>query len=235
VQVAEQADLSDEVIRAYVGGLFYYIRVHQGRGDELIGTLENLVASQPGAPVWHIALAGALVACDRVDEARTHFTWLAEDDFAKVPIDVEYPVTIEGLARMACEIRPSADVLRALRERLLPFAGIMNWSGAGISGPNDLGLAMVSEALGRADDADRYLASTLELAERAGARCWTARSHFDWSRILADRGDAAGAREHAEIAVALGEELGMDGPFGIVPRGRVLLESLRRGADRRPG
>ena len=43
------------------------------------------------------------------------------------------------------------------------------------------------------------------------------------------------AREHAEIAVAMGEEIGMDGPFGIVPRGRALLETLGPGADRRPG
>ena len=60
----------------------------------------------------------------------------------------------------------------------------------------------------------------------AGSRANLARSHFWWARILADRGDAAGARTHAEIAVAMGEELGMDGPFGIVPRGRELLASL---------
>jgi hypothetical protein len=44
--------------------------------------------------------------------------------------------------------------------------------------------------------------------------------------VLADRGDASTARAQAEIAVAMGEELGMDGPFGVVPRGRALLASL---------
>jgi hypothetical protein len=116
--------------------------------------------------------------------------------------------------------------MRSIHDRLLPFAGFMNWSGVGISGPNDLGLAMTSAALGYYDDADRYFASTLELVERAGARCWITRTHFDWSRTLADRGDTAGVREHAEIAVALGEELGMDGSFGVVSRGRALLKSL---------
>jgi hypothetical protein len=227
-ELAGRADMPEGVIGAFLGGLLYYIRLNQGRSDELVGTLEDLVESQPGAPVWHVALAGALVECDRVDDARAHFMWLADDDCANVPPDVEYPVTIDGLARMAYRVQPPEAVMRSIHGRLLPFAGFMNWSGVGISGPNDLGLAMISAALGYCDDSDRYFASTLELVERAGARCWIARTHFDWSRTLADRGDTAGVREHAEIAVALGEELSMDGPFGVVPRGRALLESLSR-------
>ncbi len=226
MQLAQRADLADDVISAFVGGLFYYIRLEQGRPDELVGTLEGLVESQPGAPVWHVALAGALVESDRVDDARSHFMWLAADDCANVPNDVEYAVALDGLARMAYRVQPPEAVLRSIFDRLLPFSGFFNWSGVGISGPNDLGLAMTSAALGRHDDADRYFAATLALCEKAGARCWTARTHFDWSRVLADRGDAETAREHAGIAVTLGEELGMDGPFGVVLRGRALLESL---------
>jgi class 3 adenylate cyclase/tetratricopeptide (TPR) repeat protein len=226
MRIAERADFSDEVVRAFVGGLFYYIRMDQGRPDELVGTLQGLVESQPGAPVWHVALAGALVESDRVDDARVHFMWLAEDDCAKVPLDVEYAVTIEGLARMVYRVRPPEKVTRSIHERLAPFAGFMNWSGAGISGPNDLGLAMTAAALGRHDDADEWFASSLALCERAGARCWVARTHFDWSHVLADRGDTAAARGHAKAAVAMGEELGMDGPFGVVPRGRALIEQI---------
>jgi class 3 adenylate cyclase len=226
VQLAERADMSEGVIGAFLGGLFYYIRLNQGRSDELVGTLEGLVESQPGAPVWRVALAGALVECDRVDDAREHFMWLAADDCAKVPPDVEYPVTIDGLARMSFRVRPPEDVLQSIHRRLLPFTASMNWSGVGISGANDQGLAMVSAALGNYDDAKRYIALTMELCERVQARCWIARVHYDWARICADSGDAATALEHAEAAVVLGEELGMDGPFGVVPRGRALLESL---------
>jgi hypothetical protein len=225
-QLAERADLSEGVIGAFLGGLLYYIRLNQGRSDELVGTLEGLVESQPGAPVWRVALAGALVECDRVDDARPHFMWLADDDCANVPPDVEYPVTIDGLARMAFRVQPPEPVMQSIHDRLLPFAGFMNWSGVGISGPNDLGLAMISAALGRPDDADRWFGASLALCERAGSHCWVARTHFDWARALAGRGDTSDAREHAEIAVAVGEELGMDGPFGIVPRGRALLKSL---------
>ena len=56
---------------------------------------------------------------------------------------------------------------------------------------------------------------------RARARGFIARTHFDGSRVLPDRRDAAAAREHAQIAGALGTELGMTGPFGVVPRGEA--------------
>ena len=92
--------------------------------------------------------------------------------------------------------------------------------------PNDLGLAMTAAAMGRHDDADRHFAAAIELCERAEAPLWIARTHFDWGRVLTDRGDAAAAREHLEVAVALGEELGLDGKFGVVTRGKAMLASL---------
>ena len=153
--------------------------------------------------------------------------WLADDDCANVPLDVEYPVTIDGLARMAYRVRPPEAVMRSIYDRLLPFTGFMNWSGAGHQRPQR---PRPRDGWPRAGPARRrrplLRRDARALRTSAGARCWIARTHFDWSRVLADRGDAAAAREHAEIAVALGEELGMDGPFGIVPRGRALLESL---------
>ncbi len=53
-----------------------------------------------------------------------------------------------------------------------------------------------------------------------------ARAHYDWGRVLAERGDTTKAREHAEIAVAMGEELSMTGTFGVVARGQSLLAEL---------
>ena len=142
-----------------------------------------------------------------------------------MPHDVEYPVTLCGLGRMAFDIRPPAPIVEYMYERLTPFAGTFNWSGQLLTDPNDLGLAVMDAVRGHADDADRHFAAAIALCARAGARANLARAEFAWARILADRGDAAAAREHAEAAVALGEELGMNGPFGIVPRGRALLES----------
>ena len=40
--------------------------------------------------------------------------------------------------------------------------------------------------------------------------------HYFHGRLLAERDDVAGARPHVETAIAIGEEIGMTGPFGVV-------------------
>ena len=85
---------------------------------------------------------------------------------------------------------------------------------------------MCAAALGLHEAADRHLADSVALCERAGARPYGARCHFFWAQVLVGRGDAARARGQAEIAVTLGEELGMTGPHGVVVRGRAMLETL---------
>ncbi|MDQ1521876.1 MAG: hypothetical protein QOI55_2949 [Actinomycetota bacterium] len=74
--------------------------------------------------------------------------------------------------------------------------------------------------------ADEHFAPAIALCERAGVRANLARCHLAWARVFVVRGETHHAGEHAEIAAALGDELGMDGKFGIVPRGRALLEAL---------
>ena len=226
MQLAQQVDFPADVSSAFVGALFYAIRMSQGRIDELVDTIAGLVESQPGAPVWRVALCGALVESDRVEAAREHFMWLAADDCSRIPNDPQYPVTLNGLARVSFRLQPPEAMLQVIYERLLPFAGFFNWSGPTVNEANDLGLANAAARLDRPEDADRHFASAIALCESAGTRGYLARSHHDWSRALAERGDGAKAREHAERALILGEELGMTGPFGVVPRARTLLASL---------
>jgi tetratricopeptide (TPR) repeat protein len=225
MEVATKSDVPESSIRAFVGALFYGIRMQQGRIGELAPTLEDLVVSQPYSPVWRVALAGALAESDRIEEARPHFMAVLEDDFAMQPRDVIFPVTICGLGRLSYMVRPPEPALESILHALLPFTGFFNWGGPILSDPNDLGLAMVSAALGRHDDADRFFAATLDLCDRAGAHAVAARTYFDWGRVMADRGEATAAREHLELAVAAGERLGMTGPHGVLIRGRELLAS----------
>jgi tetratricopeptide (TPR) repeat protein len=173
--------------------------------------------------VWRVALAGALVESDRVDEARPHYDFLAADDCARVPPDVEYPVVLCGLGRLAYRVRPGDAVVRSVYERLAPFTGLFNWTGTSIADANDLGLGLAAASLGDDDVADRHFEAAIDLCDRAGARAYLARCNFDWARVLHDRGDETRARPLAERALALGTELGMDGPSGVVPRSRALL------------
>jgi tetratricopeptide (TPR) repeat protein len=177
-------------------------------------------------PTWRLALAGAFYECERFDEAREHYDWLVADECAVLRRDVMYPVNVCGLARMARSLQPPREVVEYLYEALLPFAGIFNWTGGTIGEGNDTGLATTAELLGRPDDADRHHEDAIALCERAGARAYLARVHYFQGRMLADRGDAAAAIPHLESAIAVGDEIGMTGPFGVVVTGRQLLESL---------
>lgn len=160
---------------------------------------------------------------DRVDEARPHFLALADDDFAGTPPDITFPVPLCGLGRLAYRVEPGDAIVRGIYERLAPFTGYFNWTGGTIADANDLGLAMAAATLGEDDTADDHFAKAIELCERAGARAYEARCVLDWARVLEGRGDTARSRPLAERALALGTELGMTGPSGVVPRAQAIL------------
>jgi hypothetical protein len=226
IELGQRAGLSEATIIGFYGAHLYQIRTAQGRVAELIPLLEARVAAVSDVPVWRIALGGALLESERYDEAMEHHLWLAENGCINVPHDAEYAVTICGLGRQSYFLRPPEPIMRDVYERLLPFAGLFGYSGPNMSDPADLGLALNAAALDRSDDADRHFQDGIALCERAGARSYEARCHFFWMRVLADRGDAARAREQGRRAIDLGTELGMTGPQGVVPRAQARLATL---------
>jgi class 3 adenylate cyclase/tetratricopeptide (TPR) repeat protein len=222
-EAGSAADFPDDVIMSTLGAQLYMIRLCQGRVGELTDLLADRVEASPGAPVWRVALAGALVESDRVDEARPHFHFLADDDCAGTPPDIVFPVVLCGLGRLSYRIQPDEAIVRSIYEQLAPFTGYFNWTGGTIADANDLGLAMAAATLGDDDTADTHFAAAIDLCQRAGARAYEARCVLDWARVLDGRGDSARARPLAERALTLGTELGMNGPSGVVPRATALL------------
>jgi class 3 adenylate cyclase/tetratricopeptide (TPR) repeat protein len=216
--------VSEDNVMGSLGAIFYAVRRAQGRIDELVPSIEELVRTQPGLPVWRVALAGALSEGGRAEDAVEHTEWLAADHCANVPDDVEFPVTLCGLGRLTRTVPLDEDTRRYIYDRLLPFAGTLNWSGASYTDPNDHGLAMVSARLGDFAASDRHFAAAIELCERAGARPFEVAAHLDWALLLGERGDVEEAAGHAQQALALASELGMDGRFGAIGRAQRLLE-----------
>ena len=91
------------------GGIIYNVRRAQGRGRELLPLLEGLVESQPHLPVWRIALAGACYFAGRNDVLREQVEGLSADRCGRVPLALEYPVTLCGLARLSPYADSAAD------------------------------------------------------------------------------------------------------------------------------
>lgn len=222
---AQGAKIDEASAISTLGSVLYMVRQGQGRLEEMIPLIEARVAAMPDTPVWRIALAGALIDSDHEDRAREQWEWLAAD-FSRIPPDPEYPVIMCGLARMSFRLDAPLDATGAVYDRVLPYAGVINWTGTSMSEANDLGLAMAAARLGRADDADRHFDELFTLYERAGCRAYSARAMFDRARVLARRGDEPGAREWGGRALELGRELGMDGPHGVVPRAEQLLATF---------
>lgn len=218
--------VGEENVMGPVGAILYMVRRAQGRIDELVGAIENLVETQPGAPVWRVALAGALSESGRADEAVEHVEFLAANGCANVPPDVELPVTLCGLGRLTRTVPLDEPSMRHVYDQLLPFAGRYNWSGTSITDANDHGLGVLAARLGRFEASDSHFAAAVSLGERSGARPYLATGHLDWARMLAERGESIAATDHARLALGLGEELGMSGPFGVVGIARELLAAL---------
>lgn len=186
LELGRFAGRGDFAIMGLFGALLFQIRLGQGRIGELVPLVEERMEGGPDVPVWREALAVALTESDRIDEAMVHFLWLAEDGCARVPRDVEYCVTMGGLGRMAFSIRPSEIIMSDVYDRLTPFSGLFNWTGQTLAEATDLALGLTAAALGRHDDADRHFVDAIALCERAGARAYLARCHFDWARALAE-------------------------------------------------
>ena len=145
------------------------------------------------------------------------FDWLAADDCARVPSDTNFPVTLCGLGERASRSRPTRRRRRRSTTSCCPTRAPSTGRSAIVTEPNDLGLAGAAWAAGELDVADRHFAASVELCERAGARPDLAWTHHDWAYALAAQGRGVEAKEHAEAARAIAEEIGMLGPDGPMP------------------
>lgn len=225
-QYGQEHGILEENLMAPLGALLYYVRRGQGRQEELIPSIEQLVESQPGAPVWRVALAGALSESGRSDEAVEHVEFLAADDCARVPPDIQYPVTLCGIARLSRTVPLDDRAMEHVYTSLLPFSGTFNWSGASITDANDHGLGMLAARRGEFELSGRHFAAAIDLCERSGARCYLATARLDWARMLHERGEHEGAAEQAWAALELAEALEMTGPHGIARDAREILADL---------
>jgi tetratricopeptide (TPR) repeat protein len=217
--------MAESALGAY-GGLLFSIRRAQGRLGELIPVLEGLVESQPFLPVWRMALAGAAFAARRSDVVQTQFDWFVADRCAKVPLDVQYPITLCGLARLSPSVDVDDETAQFLYDTLLPFGGLMNFSGISISDANDIGLACVAERLGHPDAADRHFQSAIALADKARAVPYSCHYRYEWARALVERGDVERARPLLIEVAERAEGRDMHHPEGYVAWAADLLASL---------
>ena len=203
-------------------------RLHYERGT--LGELEELFVALadafPHMPVYRAALLGVYSTSDRPDEARAHLYALAADDWAIVPHDGHWIVTVAGAARVA-GIIGELDIAAEAYEMGKGHSGWLSWTGNSYEQPIALSLGTAAAAIGRFDEAEALFARAIDLCERVDAPTFVAGTKAQWAESLLVRdepGDRERARQLASDALATAEALGL-GRTEVLSR-RV-LEQLR--------
>jgi len=146
-------------------------------------------------------------------DARSVFERLAVDDFAAIPRDWFWLISMNLLSQVCSYLK---DTRRAavLYQLLLPFAQrnvcVVNILSTG-SAARSLGL--VAATMSRRDDAERHFRDSLELSARIGARPSLAHTQTNYAQMLLDRDDRSGSDDVVILldqALATYRELGMD-------------------------
>jgi class 3 adenylate cyclase len=179
----------------------------------LVAGLAELAERFPAIPAWRCSLAATHAELENKDETRTVFETLAADDFADLPLDAQWAISLALLAEAAVFL---ADVPRArlLYKHLLPYDGLTVIAGraAACYGPVARILGMLAVTDGRADDAERHFTESLAMSQRMGDRPFAGLARLGLARILLDRG-SEGDRQRALdlLATALdsAQEIGM--------------------------
>lgn len=139
------------------------VRQHQGRLDEMIDPLSQLVAAQPEMAAWPALLAGTLAYVDR-DRA----TSLAHESLHRGPQDFTWLPRILFASRAAVS-SGDRSLIDGYVTALSPWEGLVAWQGTCAFGMVDAALADLHAAHADEDRARHHRTRAHELAERLGA------------------------------------------------------------------
>jgi tetratricopeptide (TPR) repeat protein len=103
------------------GAQFALLRREQGRAGELEEMAKGLIAQYPRIPAWRAALAWLYMDQGREADARHIFEELAAPDFADLPRDLFWLISVSLLSEV-CAFLGDADRAPRLYELLLPHA-----------------------------------------------------------------------------------------------------------------
>jgi tetratricopeptide (TPR) repeat protein len=189
------------------------LRRLQGRFEELAPKVKSFVESYPSIVGWRATLAQIYTELDRRENARSEFETLAVRDFADLPRDGAWVVSMCLLAQVCAYLNDSYRAA-ALYQILLPFAGrnIVIGSAAAFYGPVSRHLGLLAATMSRWDDAAHHFEGCLASCESMGARPFEAYVQHEYGAMLLARGreqDSARANQMFNTARAIGRELGM--------------------------
>jgi tetratricopeptide (TPR) repeat protein len=150
------------------GVQIFALRREQGRLQELEAAVEGFIEQYPALPSWRCALALLYRELGREAEARAEFEHLAASDFAGLPQDQLWLISVTILSEVCVFL---GDIRRAetLYQLLLPYAG-RNVTLAEVAcvGPASYYLGLLATAVARWEEAVRHFEDALEMNAKMG-------------------------------------------------------------------
>jgi class 3 adenylate cyclase len=180
---------------------------------KLVAGLAELAERFPAIPAWRCSLAATHAELGHEHEARAAFETLAANDFAELPLDAQWSISL-GLLAEAAVFLEDVPRSRVLYEHLLPFDGLNIVAGraAACYGPVGRILGTLAAVDGRPDAAERHFIDGLAMSDRMGNRPFSALGRYQLAQLLLDRnrqGDRERALELLARALDSAQELGM--------------------------
>jgi class 3 adenylate cyclase len=205
-------ELEQNTIQAFAVVTFTLRRL-QGRAAEVAEAFPTFASQYPAVPAWRTGLALLHVEMGRLDEARAELDALAADDFAALPRDANWVVSLANLSEVAHRVG-SREYAEALYEELVPYAhrNVVIAGGWVCWGSISRYLGLLATTLGRYDDAERHFAVALQMNQRLKARPLVALVRADFAHMLAERG---GEDDLAQANDLIGEALRAAGELGM--------------------
>jgi len=120
--------------------------------------------------------------------------------FEDIPDEAAFPIAVAMWSEIVAQ-RGTSEMQRALIDVLTPIADVHGRTGGWYGGSYSRYLALLCDAVGDHDDADRWFAAAVEAHQRIGSPPWTARTRVDWAESALSRGDDQRARDLAHMAI----------------------------------
>lgn len=169
----------------------FMLRHEQGRLEEIVPIAEQVLQTVPGLVGFRSALALARLELGKTDGIAEEVARLAADDFAAVPRDMTWSVSLMVFAELSARL-DDRSLARQTLAALSPFAGVIVVAAepcACAIGAVDRGLGQCATVLGHFDAAEVHFANALELEERVASPPLVARTKYWLAHMLRRRDD----------------------------------------------
>jgi hypothetical protein len=183
------------------------IRDHQGRLGEMEPAIRAYAEQFPDTLAIRAALAMIYALQGREEEARDNFEMAAANDFADIPRDTTWLMTLTMLTQAASALGDSARA-KLLYDLFAPYNSRTIVAGPAIvcMGSAARYLGVLAATTGRTSDAQRHFTDAIDMNERMGARPYLAHSLREYAELLVST-DSPADRERAHDLLDRAERL----------------------------